>query len=164
MPKSNHIHKSMLLRGVKFAPPALNAADIEATKGRAARSGRSNGGVPLQGDGRRNNGINYGSSNRNGYPQSNGHQNSWQPPPPGMQGFGRGPPPPPPPGAYSNYNQGAPGHGPPGYGGYQPRGPPPGYEGNNRYDADPYGRDRDRNGGGYNQGGYRGGGNFYRGR
>jgi 5'-3' exoribonuclease 2 len=57
MPKSGHIHKSMLLRGVKFPPPALNPADIEATKGRAARSGRSNAGVPLQGDGRRSNAI-----------------------------------------------------------------------------------------------------------
>ena len=39
----------MLLRGVKFAPPALDRADIEATKGRANRSGRSHGSAPLRG-------------------------------------------------------------------------------------------------------------------
>ena len=181
MPKSNHIHKSMLLRGVKFPPPALNAADVEATKGRAARSGRSNAGVPLQGDGRRNNGINYGASSRGNYNNlhhnntTNG-RNSWQPPPPGMGGFGQGPPPPPPPGVYNNYGRGPPGQAQYGaqYGNNQPRGPPPGYDGSTRREVDAYGRDIDRNGnnhGSYGnqnqQNSYRGGGgggNFYRGR
>jgi 5'-3' exoribonuclease 2 len=140
MPKSNHIHKSMLLRGVKFPPPALDASDIEATKGRAAKSGRNHGGVPLKGDGRGRNNFNYASSNQ--YPathdrQSRGSQNGyssnpfpvpppgWQPPPPGAGSFARGPPPPPP--GYGSYGRGQPqvthsqppgygyGHGPPGY-------------------------------------------------
>lgn len=50
MPRSQYIHKSMLLRGVKMPPPALNLADIEATKGRAYNSGRSYGGAPLRND------------------------------------------------------------------------------------------------------------------
>lgn len=50
MPRSQYIHKSMLLRGVKIPPPALNRADIEATKGRANKSGRSYGGAPLRND------------------------------------------------------------------------------------------------------------------
>jgi len=49
MPKSRHIHKSMLLRGVKLPPLALTQADIEATKGRARNSGRSYGRAPFQG-------------------------------------------------------------------------------------------------------------------
>ncbi|PQE27507.1 5 -3 exoribonuclease 2 protein [Rutstroemia sp. NJR-2017a BBW] len=52
MPQSKHIHKSMLLRGVELGKPVLNQSDIEMTKSRAARSGRSHGGVPLSGDGR----------------------------------------------------------------------------------------------------------------
>lgn len=173
MPKSNHIHKSMLLRGIKFPPPALNAADIEATKGRAARSGRSNGGVPLQGDGRSRNAFNYGSQHRGNYHGSGGGngggRNSWQPPPPGVGGFGQGAPPPPPPGTFSNYGRGPPGQAPPSYGGHQPRGPPPGYEGNNHhrqgdtsYHGD--GRPNGSQGGRGQQDSYRGGGNFYRGR
>ena len=35
----------MLLRGVKLAAPTLDPADVEATKGRAGRSGRSHGGL-----------------------------------------------------------------------------------------------------------------------
>ncbi|MCJ1284596.1 5'-3' exoribonuclease 2 [Xylographa opegraphella] len=50
MPRSQYVHKSMLLRGVKLAPAALDRADIEATKGRANRSGRSYGGAPLRGN------------------------------------------------------------------------------------------------------------------
>ena len=45
MPRSTHTHKSMLLRGVKLAPPTLDQADVEATKGRAGRSGRPHGGI-----------------------------------------------------------------------------------------------------------------------
>ena len=83
----------MLLRGVKFAAPALTRSDIEVTKGRAARSGRSHGGVPLQGNGRARNSFNYSSSNQNppsqsrrqSYGSQNGGYNNYQVPPPGWQ-------------------------------------------------------------------------------
>ncbi|KAJ5627759.1 5'-3' exoribonuclease 2 [Penicillium lividum] len=52
IPKSTHLHKSMLLRGVKFATPMLNSADVRAVKGRAQHSGRQFGGAPLNGRGR----------------------------------------------------------------------------------------------------------------
>lgn len=42
MPHSNSIHKSMLLRGLVFPPPALDRGDIEATRNRAARGGHNN--------------------------------------------------------------------------------------------------------------------------
>ena len=45
MPRSTHTHKSMLLRGVRLAAPTLDKADVEATKSRAGRSGRSHGGM-----------------------------------------------------------------------------------------------------------------------
>lgn len=108
MPKSQHIHKSMLLRGVKFPPSALNASDIEQIKGRAARSGRVYGGVPLKGDGRGHNNFNFAPAGQNsqhsqgsqrGYNRNSDYPPppyaSWQPPPPGSGGFARGPPPPP---------------------------------------------------------------------
>lgn len=44
MPQSSYVHKSMLLRGVKFPKPALNPGDIEATKARAAGRGGRGGG------------------------------------------------------------------------------------------------------------------------
>jgi 5'-3' exoribonuclease 2 len=129
---------------VKFAEPALTRSDIEVTKGRAARSGRSHGGVPLQGNGGPRNSFNYSSSNQNppptnyrqSYTPQNGYKQNpipppgWQPPPPGIGGFGRGPPPPPP-SFYGYAGRGAPGYSqpprhsaPPGYGP-----PPPGYGG-----------------------------------
>ena len=168
MPKSTHIHKSMLLRGVKFPPPALNQGDIEKTKGKAAVSGRNHGGVPLRGDGRGRNSFNYSSQNQyssapshqqsygsqNGYSNNNSYSTpptGWQPPPPGVGGFARGPPPPPP-SAYGSYGRGQP---PPPYqqlssnygsqSGYGPPGGPPGHSGANN--------DRRRGGGGD---GYRG--------
>lgn len=119
MPKSKHLHKSMLLRGVTFAAPALTQSEIEETKGKAARSGRSHGGVPLRGNGRGRNSFNYASSNQ--YHGSHNNQQSrgppppnyqnpfpapppgWTPPQPGMAGFARGPPPPPP--GYASYGQ-----------------------------------------------------------
>lgn len=109
MPHSIHIHKSMLLRGVKFGPPALDRADIEATKGRANSSGRSHGGAPLgggRGSGRGRGGqINYSNDRPNPFAQ---HLNPGFAPPPNA--FGRGAPPPgqfngfhpPPPRAYFN--------------------------------------------------------------
>ncbi|TQB72974.1 5'-3' exoribonuclease 2 [Monascus purpureus] len=60
IPKSGHVHKSMLLRGVKFPPPALDQADIQAVKSKAQNSGRSFGGVPFRnGRNDRSGGISY---------------------------------------------------------------------------------------------------------
>lgn len=121
MPHSNHVHKSMLLRGVNLPARALDQSDIEGTRSRAARSGRSHGGVPLRGNGgpRDHDSFNYAGSNSfprpynqsrqspGGYNEYNNRnyappQASWQPPPPGVAGFARGPPPPPP-GSYGAY-------------------------------------------------------------
>ena len=158
IPKSIHTHKSMLLRGVKFAAAALTRSDIEVTKGRAARSGRSHGGVPLQGNGRAHNSFDYSSpsqnpplqSHRQSYGSQNGGYNNyqvpppaWQPPPPGAGGFARGPPPPPP----SSY--GYAGHGPPGYPQPPRQSAPPGYG-----PPPNYGGFSDRRGGGGNGYGY----------
>lgn len=110
MPKATHVHKSMLLRGVKFSPPALNQSDIEATKGRASKSGRSYGGAPLQSGSRGRNSMHFTSSNQytpryqEGQASPQNYTNSnypapppgRQPPPPNVGGFARGPPPPPP--------------------------------------------------------------------
>ncbi|KAE8353624.1 exoribonuclease 2 [Aspergillus coremiiformis] len=109
IPKSSHIHKSMLLRGVKFPPPALDNADIQATKAKAQHSGRSFGGAPLRnGHGNRGGRINYAGDRPNPFaahldpnfmPSGNaGAQmmpSGWVPPVPGSTNFSRGPPPPP---------------------------------------------------------------------
>ncbi|KAJ9667595.1 5'-3' exoribonuclease 2 [Coniosporium apollinis] len=68
MPKSTHIHKSMLLPGVKFPPPALDRSDIEGTRARASRSGRSYGGAQFN-----NNDFNGGAR-----PGRGGGRNSHQ--------------------------------------------------------------------------------------
>ncbi|KAL9606629.1 MAG: hypothetical protein Q9179_000215 [Wetmoreana sp. 5 TL-2023] len=154
MPKSIHVHKSMLLRGVQPAPPALNREDIEATKGRAAHSGRSFGGVPFRGNngggrGRGGGGghINYGPNRENPFAA---HINPGYapPPPPQFQG-GRGPPPIPPPMSgwapppQANFSSQYNGYAPPpqqGYNGYGPPGPPPGngyHAGNQGYGPPP---------------------------
>lgn len=139
MPKSGHIHKSMLLRGVKFPKPALNQSDIEATKTRAAgRGGRGGfggnnyGGASHRGNGRDNRGresYNRGSSGGPQRPPQNayGHQNmnqaaygqQWMPPPPGLPFNGLPPPPPPGFGNYGSQFQQPP---PPGTNGMPPRG------------------------------------------
>ncbi|CAG8972536.1 hypothetical protein HYALB_00001228 [Hymenoscyphus albidus] len=176
MPKSKHHHKSMLLRGVVFKAPALNQGDIDATKGRAAKSGRSHGGVPLDGRGR--NSMNYGSgqsnqyrgngggngvgngggyggqNNRQSYGSQNNNHNSYN----GGGGYNNHPPAAFPPGWQPP---------PPGFGSAPPP-PPPGY---NSYGQGPPGYSQGR--GGYGNGGrggyrgndsYRGGGDSYRGR
>lgn len=114
IPKSAHIHKSMLLRGVKFATPMLNSADVRAVKGRAQNSGRSFGGAPFRGGGRGGR-MDYGG-NRGGGDQGPGRPNpfaahldprfmpgpqgnmpmmppGWVPPGPGSGDYSRGPPP-----------------------------------------------------------------------
>ncbi|KAL9044446.1 MAG: hypothetical protein Q9214_002415 [Letrouitia sp. 1 TL-2023] len=133
IPKSSHLHKSMLLRGVRLPPPVLTREDVEATKSRASHSGRSFGGAPFGGP--RNNGrdrggqINYADTRPNpfashldpgfqppSFPPWNSNHNQGPPAPAPMAGWG---PPPPQFGGYPNQ----PGHiPPPGYG-YVP--PPP---------------------------------------
>jgi 5'-3' exoribonuclease 2 len=144
----------MLLRGVKFSAAVLNQSDIEATKGRAAKSGRSHGGVPLRGDSRGRNTFDYASSNhqpqmhnrQQNYGSHNsysGHSSSypplpsgWQPPPPGTGTFARGPPPPLP-NAYEPYDQRQEQVSPPlHYGAHSGYGLPPGaYEDRRRGDG-----------------------------
>ena len=130
MPRSMHVHKSMLLRGVKFDPPALNREDIEATKGRASHSGRSFGGAPLgRGRGRGRGGqMNFADDRPNPFAA---HINPGLGPPPS---FGRGGPPPPPRGQSNGYPpppryNGPP---PPGQNGYY-TGPPPPQQGYGQY-------------------------------
>ena len=149
MPSSQHIHKSMLLRGVAPPTPALNRHDVEELKGKMRNSGRSHGGVPLgrqYNDGGGRGRINYGPDSRRDRPgpdrgpYQGGYQNrnnayppppipppGWVPPPPGFPGFGgaypgfgNGPPPIPPPGQ-ANGGGGYGGN----YGGYAPPPPPP---------------------------------------
>lgn len=170
--KSEHLHKSMLLNGVRFAPAALDKEDIDNTRHRAQNSGRSHGGVPFgnghrggRGDrngGRGGRGRGNGNGNFNyGPPSSNSHHSfdprnfpppaSFGAPPPGV----RGPPVPVPP----QFSYGQPPQGPPHYpnqhygqgrGGYG-QGPPPQNYQQNAYQAGYQGNAR----GGY-QGGYQG--------
>jgi 5'-3' exoribonuclease 2 len=49
MPTSKHVHKSMLLRGVKEREKQLDHSDIAILKSKARTSGRSYGGAPLDG-------------------------------------------------------------------------------------------------------------------
>ncbi|KAH8903938.1 hypothetical protein BR93DRAFT_930531, partial [Coniochaeta sp. PMI_546] len=154
------MNKSMLLRGVKMPAPALDGTDIAMLKGKGQRAGRSYGGVPLDGRNNYNNRgggrqFNYGpggprprhdragrgpsqypSSTGTGYQGRDSYQPpapSWQPPPPGVAGFGVGMPPPPPPPAYvqggSHYGDGygqnyAQGYGHNQYGAAPPAAPP----------------------------------------
>ncbi|KAJ9131599.1 5'-3' exoribonuclease [Coniochaeta hoffmannii] len=152
-PSSSHLNKSMLLRGVKMPPPVLDGTDIAMLKGKGQRSGRSYGGVPLEGGrnnynnrgGGRGRPFNYGPGG-NGYQGRDSYQPpppSWQPPPPGVAGFGVGMPPPPPP-AYV-------------HGGAPPPGAPPGLDPRQQRHGGP------QNGNGYNQRPYGGGGRGYQG-
>ncbi|KAJ5961188.1 5'-3' exoribonuclease 2 [Penicillium vulpinum] len=110
IPKSSHVHKSMLLRGVKLPTPMLDSNDIRATQNRSQNSGRSFGGAPFQGRGRGGR-MNYASDRPNPFaahldPKFNsGPQGGpggapmvppgWVPPGQGYGGYARGPPPPP---------------------------------------------------------------------
>lgn len=172
VPKSTHVHKSMLLRGVKFPPPALDNADIQAVKSKAQHSGRSFGGAPLRnGRGGR---MDYGGGGGGG---GNHHRpnpfaahldpsfvpppggmppmpSGWVPPGSGGGNFSRGPPPPPRGGGMSNSYY-------PPYGGPPQQGyPPQGYGRSDSYGRPPSGQYGGHRGGG-GGGGYRGGG--YRG-
>ncbi|KAK1761141.1 exoribonuclease 2 [Echria macrotheca] len=154
LPVTGRSHKAMLLQGVKLPKPALDRSDIEILKSKAQRSGRSYGGVPLNGRGGYNGGrrdqINYGPDRQggrgsgsyqtprqsrgnggsNGYGNYNQPPPGWQPPtmppmPPNFPGFGAGVPPPPPPAYHGGqYNNRQ-------YGNdrYAPPPPPPGQHG-----------------------------------
>lgn len=65
MPSSTHVHKSMLLPGLNMPPPVLDYSDIEQTRQRSQKTGRSHGGVPFENGGRGGR-FNYGPDNRNG--------------------------------------------------------------------------------------------------
>ena len=145
MPYSIHIHKSMLLKGLKMPDPVLEPADIQATKGKANSSGRSFGGVPFRGghsNGRGRGGqVNYAAEDRpnpfaahlnpnfappptfngRGSSAAQGHHSVYKPPPPRANGYHGGPPPPPQGGFYGG------GPPPPAYG--RPPGPPQPYQG-----------------------------------
>ncbi|KAI5359272.1 putative Zinc finger, CCHC-type, 5-3 exonuclease, 5'-3' exoribonuclease, xrn1, helical [Septoria linicola] len=73
MPVFSQVHKSMLLPGVKFNDPVLDYQDVEQTRQKAERSGRSHGGVQLSQHGDRSDGrqINY-SARDNGHDNRNG--------------------------------------------------------------------------------------------
>ncbi|KAK5174920.1 5'-3' exoribonuclease 2 [Saxophila tyrrhenica] len=85
MPPISGIHKSMLMPGVKFSEPVLDYNDVQMTRERANRSGRSHGGVQLsqngdRSDGRRmnfsardNGGYNGGYSGNHGYGANGGY-------------------------------------------------------------------------------------------
>lgn len=154
----------MLLRGVKFGPPALDNGDIQGVKNRAQNSGRSFGGAPLRNGGDRGGRINFASDRPNPFaahldpsfvPPPNlaapMMPSGWMPPGPGSAGFSRGPPPPPR-GGMSGYRPpyppaGMPQRYPPmGYHG----GPPPGQQG--QYPPPQYNQRGNHRGGGY--GGY----------
>ncbi|KAI9674113.1 MAG: 5'-3' exoribonuclease 2 [Caeruleum heppii] len=179
VPRSEHIHKSMLLRGVKFGPAALDHADIEATKNRARNTGRSYGGAPLRSDSGRGRGRGRGGGFNYAVPSPHSFGSGPPPPPPPGMGYGapggHGPPPPAYHGRPDNFARwGPPPPPPPGMGGYGGPPPPPpgtgyGYHGSSgpgQYSAPPPrgGYYDDRSGsngngppGSYGRGGYGGG-------
>lgn len=76
MPVLSSLHKSMLLPGVKFNTPVLDYHDIEATRSRAEKSGRSYGGVQLSQHGDRSDGqrINFAArDNTDSYRPNGGY-------------------------------------------------------------------------------------------
>ncbi|RDW89908.1 5'-_3' exoribonculease Dhp1 [Aspergillus mulundensis] len=160
IPKSTNLHKSMLLRGVKFGPPALDNSDIQATKSRAQHSGRSFGGAPFRGgrggrmnyagdrQNRGNDRQNHGNNRPNPFaahldpkfiPGGNsggqmGMPTGWVPP---AGNFSRGPPPPPRGGMSQGYGTQQYGS----YGGHgQQHGQQRGYQQQNYGQGDYYGR------------------------
>ncbi|KAJ9195220.1 hypothetical protein DTO164E3_6981 [Paecilomyces variotii] len=124
IPKSSHVHKSMLLRGVKLPPPTLDKAEIEIVRSKAAHSGRQYGGAPLRNGngGGRGGRINYANDRPNPFaahinpgfvpPPNMGAPmppSGWVPPAPGTMGYSQGPPPPPRGGYNDPYRQSYPG-------------------------------------------------------
>lgn len=101
MPETKHVHKSMLLRGVKMNPPALTSSEIAEIRSRARNSGRGYGGGRFNGrdggggGGRGGGRFSYASNQPSQLNQSYVPQHSWGS---GGGGGGRGgwqaPPPP----------------------------------------------------------------------
>jgi 5'-3' exoribonuclease 2 len=163
IPKSSHVHKSMLLRGVKLPTPMLDSNDIRATQGRAQNSGRSFGGAPFQGRGRGGR-MNYQSDRPNPFaghldpnftPGPPGGPNNahmvppgWNPPTQGYGGYSRGPPPPPRGGMANQY---------PPQQGYQQQQPGGYYNPQNQYNQGGQYNNGYQQGGGYGSQDYRGG-------
>ena len=83
MPTSKHVHKSMLLRGVKEPPKQLDHSDIAILKSKARNSGRSYGGAPLNNNGYRNG--SYGNGGGRGGRGGNISFQADRPPPPPPQ-------------------------------------------------------------------------------
>ena len=166
MPRSDHVHKSMLLRGLEMPKLVLERADHDATKAKATSSGRSFGGAPLRGDrngGGRGGRMNYAVDRPNtfaahvnpnlvtlptfgrGGPPPPGQYQGYGPPPPGANGYHGGSPQPQ--GGPYNDHYGSTGYGrPPGppadyRGGYNgpPAPPPHGYGQSTNYYGPPQG-------------------------
>lgn len=100
----------MLLRGVRFAPPALDQGDISAVRNKSRFNGRG-GFRPNNGGGRGGNQYNAPRPGMNDRPNPfAAHLDpSFVPPPQGGAGgagYSRGPPPPPRGGSYGYQNQG----------------------------------------------------------
>lgn len=109
----------MLLRGVRFAPPALDQGDISAVRNKSRFNGRG-GFRPNNGGGRGGNQYNQYTAPRPGMndranpfaahldpsfvPPPQGGAGGWAPPA-GGAGYSRGPPPPPRGGSYGYQNQ-----------------------------------------------------------
>ena len=68
MPLISGLHKSMLLPGICFDEPVLDFNDVQVTRERANKTGRSHGGVQLSGNGERSDmrRIHYGARDHNG--------------------------------------------------------------------------------------------------
>jgi 5'-3' exoribonuclease 2 len=105
MPENRGVHKSMLLPGIVFNPSALDYDDVQATRNRANKSGRSHGGVALTQNGGRSDGqrMNYGArdngpphnQNGGGYNAQNhgyGQKGGYGGPPPQRDNFSALPP------------------------------------------------------------------------
>lgn len=167
----------MLLRGVKFPPPALDNSDIQGVRNKAHNSGRSFGGAPLRNGGNRGGRIDYTGDRPNPFaahldpnfvppPNVGGSviPSGWAPPNPGCANFSRGPPPPPRGGMSSSYRPPyPPGPGPQSgyYGGSQSQ---QGYYPPTSQYGQSMGPQGDYRGGGNRRGGYppRGGGGYGR--
>ncbi|KAA8914561.1 exoribonuclease 2 [Sphaerosporella brunnea] len=173
IPKSKNIHKSMLLRGLRLDPPTLTQADIDTTRHKANKGGRTYGGAPFHRGGGRGGRNDFRSDRGPPPPRHNQHPQQPQQPqhvipppfaPPGQSAYGGwggwgGVPPPPPPGQWGQF---PPPPGPGGFGGGFPP-PPPGVREAGSYVGPP--RNDDRRGGGYNRagrGGRGGGGGGHR--
>jgi len=97
MPHSDHVHKSMLLRGIKMPEKMLDGSEVSVIRSKARHTGRSFGGVPLQNHNGGQNGrggrISYAADNDYSRSQGNDRSNpfaahldpNFRPPPLGNQ-------------------------------------------------------------------------------